>query len=143
MFRRALSAYFMFSILIHRLFYVHLYIYLHIYTNINIYIYIYIIYILYDKNISTHSIHSIRENEKAAKTNENQRKTTKNCPLAKFRRFKPTQRYAQVYAENILAVGPCRLGSTTNLLSPSLRSLPPPLLPPLKRDAQRTARKDW
>ena len=46
--------------------------YLHIYTNIHkSYIYIYILYvILYNKNMSIHSIH---ENEKASKTNEKQR----------------------------------------------------------------------
>jgi len=47
---------------------------------------------------------------------KNNEKTTQKCALAKFRRFKPTQRYTQVYTEDILAVGPCRLGPTANLL---------------------------
>ena len=50
-----------------------IYTYTLIHINTYIYVYIYYIHILYNKNISIHSIHSIHENEKASKTNEKQR----------------------------------------------------------------------
>jgi hypothetical protein len=75
-FQRALSGYFMFQSLFtgySTYISICIYTYTLIYINTYIYIYIYYIYILYNKNISIHSIHSIHENEKASKTNEKQR----------------------------------------------------------------------
>ena len=76
MFQRALSGYFMFQSLFtgySTYISICIYTYTLIYINTYIYIYIYYIHILYNKNISIHSIHSIHENEKASKTNEKQR----------------------------------------------------------------------
>ena len=63
-------------------------------------------------------------NEKASKTNGKQRE---NAFLANSDVSSLHRGIHKVYTEDILAVGPCRLGPTANLLSPSLRSLPPPL----------------
>jgi len=52
--------------------YISICIYTYTLIFINIYIHIYYIYILYNKNISIHSIHSIHENEKVPTTNGKQ-----------------------------------------------------------------------